>query len=298
MPQRPTYALFLRLGAALSFGTMAMLIKYAGDLGISLPQIMVWRQAVPIPVLLAFLWFTGGLGKLRTRRMGSHALRSVIDMVGMVCNFGSVLLLPLAEATTLGFTAPFFAVLIGTLILREHVGIWRWTAVLLGFAGVLIVAQPGGHPVALLGVLAGLGAGLTVAVVSFLIRDLAKSEDSIAIVFYFSVFGALIAAATLPLVPFVMPGPKEMALLACMGLAGTLGQLLMTASLRHGAVVSVIVLDYTSLIWATIYGWLIWDLLPPFATWIGAPLIIGAGVLIAWREHRLGKEKPIDLARS
>ena len=281
----------LRIGSALSFATMAMLIKLAAARGASLPQIMFWRQMVPVPALLGYLWLTGGLGKLRTRRMGSHARRSVLGMIGMVTNFGSVLLLPLAEATTLGFTAPLFVVLIGSLFLREHVGPWRWTAVLLGFAGVVIVAQPGGQPVSVLGAMLGLTAGLVVAIVSFLIRDLSKSEDSISIVFYFSAFGALIAAAVLPFSHAAAPDAHLVAVLVAMGLAGTMGQLLMTASLRHGAVTAVIVLDYTQLIWATFYGWWFWQLLPPAATWLGAPLVVGAGVMVAWREHRLGKER-------
>ncbi len=73
------------------------------------------------------------------------------------------------------------------------------------------------------------------------------------------------------------------------GVAGTIGQLLMVASLRHGAVSSVIVMDYTALIWAMAYGWLVWDKLPSAATWLGAPLIVIAGLLIAWREHHLSK---------
>lgn len=288
----------LRLGSALSFATMAMLIKLAAARGASLPQIMFWRQVVPVPTLLAYLWFAGGLGKLRTQRLGSHARRSMLGMVGMVCNFGSVLLLPLAEATTLGFTAPLFVVLIGSLFLREHVGPWRWTAVLLGFAGVVIVAQPGGQPISMSGAILGLGAGLCVAIVSFLIRDLSKSEDSVSIVFYFSAFGALIAAALLPFFPAAMPSPGMLVLLVAMGLAGTSGQLLMTASLRHGAVAAVIVLDYTQLIWATLYGWWLWKLLPPAATWLGAPLVVGAGVMVVWREHRLGKERDFGAAEA
>lgn len=290
--------MFLRLGAALSFATMAMLIKLASHQGASLPQIMFWRQIVPVPALLGYLWATGGLGKLRTRRMGSHARRSVVGMIGMVCNFGSVMLLPLAEATTLGFTAPLFVVLIGSLFLREHVGPWRWMAVLLGFAGVVVVAQPGGQPISVLGAILGLGSGLVVAVISFLIRDMSKTEHSISIVFYFSAFGALIAASLLPFYPAAMPGPGMIGLLVAMGLAGTMGQLLMTASLRHGAVTAVIVLDYTQLIWATAYGWWIWDLLPPAATWLGAPLVVGAGVMVAWREHRLGKERDFGAAEA
>lgn len=291
MEPRPITALLLRLAAALSFATMAMLVKLAGEQGLTLPQIMLGRQLVPVIVILLWLGAMGGLARLKTQRPANHATRSVIGVVGMVCNFAAVILLPLAEATTLGFTAPMFAVLIGSLVLREHVGPWRWAAVLLGFAGVLVITQPGGHPVPLLGALAGLGSGLCVGLVSYLIRDLARSEESISIVFYFSAFGTLIAAAMLPLVPPQLPDMRQLAMLLAIGLSGTLGQLLMTASLRRGAIASVIVMDYSALLWATLYGWALWQHVPPLATWLGAPLIVAAGSIIAWREHRLARNR-------
>jgi drug/metabolite transporter (DMT)-like permease len=189
---------------------------------------------------------------------------------------------------TLGFTTPFFAVLITALILHERVGVWRWTAVAVGFIGVVIVAQPGGEPISPLGVTAGLMSGLVVAVVSFQIRDLARLDGPTAVVFYFSAFGAAMMAVPLPF--FITPHtPFQWLLLLGIGFFGTFGQWLVSASLRHGAVASVIVMDYTSLIWATLYGFLIWDRFPPYTTWLGAPAIIAAGTIIAWREQKLAR---------
>jgi drug/metabolite transporter (DMT)-like permease len=82
----------------------------------------------------------------------------------------------------------------------------------------------------------------------------------------------------------------EWLLLVSIGVFGTFGQWLVSASLRHGAVASVIVMDYTSLIWATLYGWMIWNRFPPYTTWLGAPAIIAAGIIIAWREQRLARD--------
>jgi drug/metabolite transporter (DMT)-like permease len=289
--QRPIFALVLRLGSALSFATMALLIKFAGEASISLPQIMLWRQIVPVFALLGWLAATGSLHLLKTNRLGSHATRSLVGMAGMACNFGSLLLLPLAEATTLSFTAPLFAVALGHLVFGERAGPWRLTAIALGFAGVVVMAQPGGTPVSPLGVAAALGSALAVAGISYQIREMARTESSVSIVFYFSAFGSLVAAMALPFTGFQTHTAYEWALLVAIGLMGTLGQLLVTASLRHGALVSLIVLDYTMLIWATLYGWLAWDQFPHAATWVGAPLIVAAGVVIAWREHRLARER-------
>ena len=286
--QRPIYALLLRLAAMVLLSTMFMLVKYAGESGIALPEIMFWRQAVTVLLIPALLASSGQFSQLKTRNLGRHSLRALVGMSAMACGFGASILLPLAEAMTLGYTTPFFAVLITALILRERVGVWRWTAVAFGFVGVVIVAQPGGDPVNPLGLAAGLMSGLIVSVVSFQIRDLARRDGPTASVFYFSVFGAAIMAIPLPFF-ITAHTPFQWLLLLGVGVFGTFGQWLVSASLRHGAVASVIVMDYTSLIWATLYGFLIWDRFPPYTTWLGAPAIIIAGIIIAWREQRLAR---------
>jgi drug/metabolite transporter (DMT)-like permease len=286
--ERPLYALTLRLAGIGLVATLFMLVKLAGESGVALPEIMFWRQAIAIPLLLAWLGLRGELGKLRTQRLGTHGRRAAIGMMGMVGNFGAAVLLPLAEATTLGFTTPLFAVIIGALVMREGVGPWRWAAVVIGFAGVIVIAQPGHELVSPLGAVAGLGAGLMVAIVSFQIRDLGRTEAPAATVFYFALFGALMM---LPFLPFTMTAHsgRQWLILVGLGIVGTVGQLLITAALRHGAVSSVIVMDYTSLIWALLFGWAIWGQLPASATWLGAPLIVAAGLLVIWRERRLAK---------
>lgn len=294
--ERPLHALALRLAGIALIAALYLLVKLAGESGVALPEIMFWRQALSLPLIAAVLAAQGELGKLRTRRIGAHAMRSTLGMTGMLCNFGAALLLPLAEATVLGFTTPLFAVIITAAVLRERVGPWRWAAVAIGFAGVLVIAQPGQAPIAPLGAAAGLGAGLVVAVVSFQIRDLGRTEAPSAVVFYFALFGALIMA---PFLPWFMTAhsPAQWAMLVAMGTVGTAGQLLLTAALRHGAVASVIVMDYTALIWATLFGWTFWGQLPTLATWLGAPLIVVAGLLIAGRERRLAKRpSPVSAA--
>ena len=288
-PQRPIFALGVRIAGAASFATMALLIKIAGASHIALPEIMFWRQFLTVPLVLGYLALRGELHRLKTDRPRTHALRSVVGMMGMVTSFSAVLLLPLAESTTLGFTTPLFVVIIAALVLRDTVGPWRWTAVVLGFAGVVIIAQPGHGHIPLLGGGLALASALITAIVSFLIRDMGRTEEPMRIVFYFSLFGATLMLGFLP---FYMTAhsPQEWLLLLAIGLGGLGGQMGLTASLRHGAVASVAVMDYTQLIWATLFGWLVWDHLPPATTWLGAPLIIMAGIIIAWREHRLARD--------
>jgi drug/metabolite transporter (DMT)-like permease len=286
---RPIYALWLRLASAASFATMFLLVKLAGQSGVALPEIMFWRQFISVPVILVWLSATRRLHHLKTERLGGHALRAGVGMTGMVCSFGATLLLPLAESTVLGFTAPLFAVILTALVLREHVGPWRWLAVLLGFLGVVIVAQPSGAPISTLGAAGALASGLVTASIAFMIRSLGRTEKSISVVFYFSLLGSVLL---LPVLPFYLTAhsSEQWLILVAIGLIGMLGQLLMTASVRYGPIASVIVMDYTALIWATLFGWLVWHYLPSPATWIGAPLIVAAGVVIAWREHRLSRK--------
>lgn len=287
--ERPLLAIGLRLCAMALLSTMFMLVKVAGNHGVAAPEVMFWRQAVTLPLLFGYLAATGGLGHLRTNRMASHAKRAATGTAGLLCNVTAAMLLPLAEATTLGFTTPLFAVIITALVLRQHVGPWRWTAVALGFVGVLIIAQPGHAPVSPIGLAAGLGAGILVATVSFQIRDLARTEHPISVVFWFAFYGALMTAILLPVTMTRHDGFTWMILLL-IGLTGTFAQLLITASLRHGQVATVVVMDYSSLVWATFFGWAIWDNLPSAATWLGAPAIIAAGLIITWREHYLSRQ--------
>ncbi|WP_347812923.1 DMT family transporter [Novosphingobium sp. ST904] len=287
---RPLLALGLRLMAMVMLSTMFMLVKLAGRHGVSAAEMVFWRQAMSVPLIAGWLLATGRIGQLKTRRVSSHAFRATSGTLGLVCNVTAAMLLPLPVGTTLGFTAPLFAVLITAIVVRDKVGPWRWLAVVLGFAGVLVITRPGGETGALplAGLAAGLGAGVIVAVVSFQIRDLARTEAPIACVFWFAFFGSLFAAVLLPFYG-QSHEPRVWMLLVAVGLAGTLAQLLITAALRHGAVATVVVMDYTALIWATAYGYTIFGDLPPASTWLGAPLIIAAGLIITWREHYLSK---------
>lgn len=289
---RPFVALALRLAAAFALATMAMLVKVAGSRGVHLGELLFWRQAITFPVIIAIMAMTGRLAQLRTHRMAAHARRSVTGIVGMAFVYGAVLLLPLAEATTLSFTTPLFAVILAAVVWREPIGRYRWGAVLLGFAGVLVVMRPGGDMAAIdpLGLGVGLIAALMVAVVSFQIQDLNRTESPWAIVAWFT-------GLTAPLMALMMPfvaAPHDMATwaaIAGMGIAGAVAQILLTASLRYGSAATIIVMDYTALLWATLYGWQVFDRLPPPSLMLGAPLILSAGVVIAWREHRLARDR-------
>lgn len=282
--QRPLYALGLRLLAAGVLSTLVMVVKVTTQSGVAFAEVLFWRQVPTVFLLLGWLMLRGEVARLRTTRLPVHARRAMLGLVGMFFTFGAPLLLPLAEATTFGFTTPVFAVILSVLLLKESVGPVRWLAVALGFAGVLVIVQPGHAHIPPLGAAVGLGAGFMVALISIQIRDLGRTEEALSIVFWFAALSAPVLALALPFVA-TAHSPWQWFLLLGGGVLGCMGQLLLTAALRYGQVASVVVMDYSALAWATLYGWLIWGELPPVATWLGAPLIIAAGAVIAWREH-------------
>lgn len=283
---RPLLALAIRLGGVMGLSIMAALIKLASTRGIHLAEIIFWRQFTTVPILLAWAWLASdkGLRALATKRPRDHAMRGIYGMIGMIFNFGAVILLPLAEATTINFSAPIWAVILSIVFLKEKVGFWRWGAVLAGFAGILVITQPGDGHIPLFGAAVAMAGAFMIALISIQIRDLSRTENPMAIVFWFAMMSSI---CSLPFMLFVAKShaPLDWLILLGTGLAGTWGQLMITAALRYGKVSSVIVMDYSAIVWATLLGWLLFAVLPPITTLFGAPLVIAAGIIIAWRER-------------
>lgn len=290
---RPLLALGIRLLAAAVLATMGMLVKLAGERGAHLIELIFWRQLLTTVLLGAGLALTGRLALLKTRRLPAHARRAASGLLGMIFTFGAVLLLPLAEATTLGFTAPVFAVLIALVLFGERIGPYRWAAVGIGFAGVVVVMQPGGgdhQGVTLTGVAVGLMAPLMVSMISFQVQDLNKTENPWSIVFWFATLSVPVAALGLPFV-IAAHDAQTWGIILAMALTGVLAQILLTTSLRFGSAAVILLMDYTALLWASFYGFFVFDRAAPASLWLGAPLIIAAGLLIAWRERQLAKAR-------
>jgi len=288
---RPFLALGLRLLTAFALATMGMLVKLAGENGAHLVELIFWRQTITFTLIGAGLALLGRTAVLRTKRLKSHALRAALGLTGMFFVYGAVMLLPLAEATTLSFTAPFFAVMIAVIFFGEKVGKYRSLAVVMGFAGVVIVLQPASlfagsaaQGISLAGVATALIAAAMVSLISFQIQDLNKTEEPWSIVFWFT-------ALSLPVLIIALPffwAAHDMAvwgLIFATGVTGAIAQILLTTSLRFGSASVILLIDYTSLLWASWYGYAVFDRAAPTTLWLGAPLIIGAGVLIAWRER-------------
>lgn len=290
--QGTSYGMALRAAAALSFSLMYALMKWAATLEpVSAGEMVFYRSLFGLPVVLFWvLSAKGGLASLSTRRPMVHVWRCALGVTGILLIFQGLKLLPLADATTIGFTAPIFATLLSILFLKEKVGRHRWTAVVLGFLGVLVMVRPGaeGAP-PLAGLLFALGGAFVAAAVTVTLRQLGKTESATAIVFWF-----FVACATVGGVLTLIDGHSHswavLAVLAAGGLAGGLAQLLMTTSLQHAPVSALAPLDYLQMVGAVVLGWLLLSDAPTAATLAGGALIAGSGLYTAWRERVLHRE--------
>ena len=285
----------LRLGAATSFAFMAAAIKLSAEHGVHLAEIAFWRFAFGLPPLLVWMALTGTFGAWRTQRPLAHLWRGAIGLSTMVVAFSAVTLLPLAEASTLSFIAPLFSVALSALFLGELVGRHRWTAVVIGLLGVIVVMQPGGTRLDPLGLGLAVLAALGVAGVTITLRQIGKTERTPTIVLWFTCFSMICTGLFLPVYGQAHDA-GTWAILLGLGLSGGIGQLFLTSSLRFAPVPVVVPFDYSQLVWAVLLGWLLWGAYPGATTWLGAAIIVGSGLYTLYREHKLGKDRAKERA--
>ena len=286
---RPATGIMLRLAAAAMLALMFALVKLTAARGVHIVESLFYRQAFALPFVLCWAALGPGFASLRTSRIGTHATRMVIGLGAMTLNFLGMTMLPLAEATVIGFAVPLFATVLAALFLGEKVGRYRISAVLIGFIGVLVVMRPDSAAMHSTGALIALAGAVATASVTIFIRQLGTTEATTTTVFWFTA-SSLIPLSLLMVFFARVHDPLTWALLVGIGVTGGIAQLLLTGALRFAPVAVVLPMDYTGLIWASLMGWLLFAALPVRATLIGAPIIIASGLAILWREHRLGKE--------
>src|SRR5512146_280138 len=161
----------------ISFSTMGALLKLASMEGLNAPELVFYRSLFSLPVVLFWVLKRESLTSLKPNRPLAHVWRSCLGLLSMGLTFQALILLPLADATAINFTAPIFATILSFLILREDVGLHRWGAVVLGFIGVLIVARPGGSSLPVLGIAIALVGAVGQAGVTTTLRHLQRSEN-------------------------------------------------------------------------------------------------------------------------
>jgi len=247
-------------------------------------QIIFLRNLLAVPMIAAILLAAGGTAALRTRHLAVHAWRGLLMVVGAYCFFRGLAELPLAEATALVFAAPIFITALSVPLLGEAVGGRRWAAVMVGFAGVLIIVRPGAaafQPASLFVVATAALYALFMIGARWIRRD----ENLWTMMFYVALFPLLFAALV---VAFQWQAVQLAHLPYFLGMAvfGTLGVTLIGHAFRLAPAAVVAPFDYTALLWASLLGWLVWGEVPATWTYIGAAVIIASGIYIVFRETR------------
>jgi len=284
----PVRGMGLMIGAVFLFTSMDALVKVAAE---TYPtgQIVFFRNVVAFLPLAIFVARAGGVSVLRTRRLGGHLVRGVVGLAAMVCFFLSYKLLPLGEAVALGMAGPLFITALSVPFLGEKVGIRRWSAVIVGFVGVLAMTRPGSgifDPAALIPLAGAFFLGLAMVTV----RSLSRSEHSATIVFYFTITATLASAASLPW-QWVTPDWTGLGLLVTIGLIGGCAQFTMTQAFRLAPAALVAPFEYLALVFAMGYGFAFWAEVPDLWLVTGAVIVVASGIYILHREAVRAREQ-------
>jgi drug/metabolite transporter (DMT)-like permease len=297
----PLIGIALVLAAILAFTLMSALVRFLGQ-NIPLGEVVFTRSVFALVPLLAMITWRGELATaLHTRNPLAHFSRSVTGAIAMFLNFAALVLLPLADATAIGFAMPIFTVVLAAIFLGEVIRVRRWSAVGVGFIGVLVMLSPyiGATPRgdgATLGAFLALAGALAVAIAMTQVRHLSRTESTSSLVFYFSITCCLAGLATIPW-GWAMPTPWEFTLMVAMGLLGGIGQILITESYRYAPASVVAPFAYTAMIYSIVIGYFWFGEVPEPIVLAGAAIVIAAGLFVIWRERKLGldrtEEKPI-----
>lgn len=245
-------------------------------------EIAFFRNVFALVVLIPWFWKLG-LAPLKTARFGLLFTRGALNTFCMLAFFTALSIGNLAEITALSFTAPIYATLIGMVVFRERVGIRRWGAIAVGFAGVLVVLRPGFQAVGFSQLLV-LGSAFGWAVCMVMVKELGRTESAITITAYMSLVMAPLSLGP-ALFHWVWPTAEQFGWLVLLGMFGGAGQLAMTQSLRLGETHVVTPFDFLRLVFVSVLGFVVFDQVPDQFVWIGAAMIFSAVAFIAYREH-------------
>jgi len=280
---QPGLGILMSLAATMLFSILWSCVK---DLSERYPvyEVTFFRNffaIIPVAIMLAprRSW-----GMLRVRRVSGHIWRAVISVVGMVLGFLSYHLMPLADAVAISFMSPLVVTALSVPLLGERVGIHRWSAVIIGFAGVLVIVNPS-RGMFTPGVVVAICGAIASAVAAITIRQLNRTDPPLTIVFYFTVFSTVLTALPLPFL-WIMPSGSDWGLLVLMGLTGGVGQYLMTRAFGLAPAAVISPFNYSGLLWATLMGWFLWNDVPQTHVFVGAAVVIASGIYILLRETR------------
>jgi drug/metabolite transporter (DMT)-like permease len=239
---------------------------------------------VIVPLLVRF-----GPRLFHTEKFSLHMLRALINAVSMVAFFIGLSMTPLARATAIAFTAPLFTALLSALFLGEVFRWRRWSAIIVGFIGALVILRPG-LDVVDTGSLLVLFSSLLWAMAMIDIKVLARTESSATITAYVTVL-----MTPLTLVPALFywqtPSPELWVWLIFIGVIGTMGQFIVTEAIKLADMTVLMPFDFLKLVWAAFLGMILFAEVPDALTWLGAAIVFASSFYIIWREAKLRREK-------
>ena len=264
-------------------------------------EVTFWRNFISLLMLLAFFLIIKNFDFWKTERPKAHLFRSTIGTIGIALGMYTVSVLSLAETTVLLFTSPLFTVILSMMFLKECVGPYRISAVLLGFTGVAVIAIPSimstETTFPILGLAAGLGWGFFSGAVDATLRWMGNTENSYTTTFYFMLFGSIACGLYWPFsatpIQSVSPDawPIVIGIIALLGTTGVLGLLAKTQSYRLAEASIIAPIMYTMLIWSLIFDYIFWQNIPNWNTMLGAAIIVASNMIILYRERQKAKER-------
>lgn len=256
-------------------------------------QIAFIRYLLSAAVAVLIAGRLGGLATLKTARPLGHALRSLLNLATMLTFFYALKLLPLADAIAITFAAPLFMTAFSVVFLHERVGLARWSAVIVGLAGVILILQPAGTGVTP-GALLALASAVFYSLALISSRQLSVTETSHNILFYYAlsvlavsgVVGLIGESGIVAAWKWAPLRLEDLWIFLVMGTAGTFGQFFFNQAFRYGEVSMLAPIEYTALLWGIVYGLILWGDTPSWAVLAGAAIVAGASLYIARRETR------------
>ena len=274
------------------FTVMDTLIKWLSD-GYPVHQLVFTNALFALVPVLVVSLRRGGLARLRTRRLPLHVLRGLFGLGGGFLAFHAYSRLPLADAYSIIFATPLLITALAVPVLGEQVGWRRWSAVAVGFVGVVIMLQPGVAPIGP-GSLAALGAACASAFAILLVRKLSATESTASIALYSNLTGVLGMAVLLPF-GGVLPSALDFLLMAASGLIGGTALLVLIGAYRRAPAALVAPFQYSQMVWAILLGFVIWGDVPEPAKLLGAAIVAASGLFILYRETTLGRRPTASL---
>ena len=279
----------------LSKNQLGFLYMFMSICAFSLMDVIVkWSVDYPLGQVLFFRGFFGIIfyffviprerikNFYQTKRPGLHALRCLAGLIALLSIFMALRKLPLATVVSISFAAPIFTTILSIFLLNEKVGIFRWLAVIVGFIGILIITEPGISELNIYYIFPIIFC-LGLSYVAITIRQLSTSEPAWLISFYFSLSITFLSFLTIPQ-GWVMPSFNHFIILSLIGIFGGVANLWLSLSYKYSEVSLVTPLKYLALVFAVIFGYLIWEEVPTIKTLLGAFLVIISTLIIFRRE--------------